>query len=433
MTAAAVMLSSCASPKASASANPYEGEWKSISYNSCGIRKSNEELGDSALVINPDGSGTFAMMSSSDDPITWKKDGQEIVLSCGQMDLDGIMNGNVLTVELADDMEIFLTKDGEEAKWAAEPTLLQAVASASPEAEESADVNLWYGSYIGTFIAGSPSGGMGDQYDSEKDPIYGTINTDGTDYLELYFDETHDEQTDPILLSTYVSLGKDHLTAAGTDDWLLDMPFTADNAPFESAVMTDTYPVTIVMSGTYQSPNQKETETDSFNWTIALTRTEPLVSTVDDSTAPSGLAALGTYSVVSGSKNAAVAAAASNDFLDNPLYLWNHFTLEEINGAQLHDVITQNNDVVLMVYDNSNDPETIRQQDRNLRISSTQYSNIKYLKMNQLNSTGALHPYWKLDSPCLYFFHEGKLYTKINGYVRRDVMDNTSNQMLRSW
>ena len=153
----------------------------------------------------------------------------------------------------------------------------------------------------------------------------------------------------------------------------------------------------------------------------------------NESTAPSGLAALGTYVFVSNSKNAAVSASVSNDFLDSPMFLWNYLTLEEIKGAQLHDVITQNNDVVLMVYDNSSDPETARQQNRNLRISSTQYTNIKYLKMNQLNSAGALHPYWKLDFPCLYFFHAGKPHAKINGYVPGNVMDDTSNQMLHSW
>ena len=92
-------------------------------------------------------------------------------------------------------MDFYFTRDGAEPKWSAEPQLKMASASASAAASPAAaaaDNTLWYGEYEGIFIAGSPTGTMADTYSGEKDPIYGTLSNDGSDYLELYFDKTHD-------------------------------------------------------------------------------------------------------------------------------------------------------------------------------------------------------------------------------------------------
>ena len=191
-----------------------------------------------------------------------------------------------------------------------------AAASAVALSADEQTAAAWYGQYAGTITANQPIGTLMEDFAGEKDNIYGIIDTDGSDYLELYFDETHDSSTDAILLSTYVNLKQDTLTAAGSGNWLLDENFTAADQLIDTAVKSGTDPVTLTLTGTYRSP---DSTSDGFTWTIELTRTCGYVCSLDDApqkagSVPSSLSALAKARDTSGvTKNLISAEAAANE------------------------------------------------------------------------------------------------------------------------
>lgn len=421
---------SSSSPSAAA-ASPYEGTWKTISYNAYGSAMSNEDLGASALMLDADGTGTFAMMSDTEDPIAWQAADQGIEIVYNANKYEAMMNGNVLVLEIDQDMDFYFTRDGAEPKWSAEPQLNAAssapasAAAASPEA--AADVNkaLWYGAYTGTFIAGSPSGTMADTYSGEKDPIYGTLANDGSDYLELYFDKTHDETSDPILLSTYVDLSDSTLVPSGEDDWLLDMKFTGADHPVTSAVMTSADPVTIAMTGTYRSQAEGASADDGFTWTIELTRTAPLECALADAPADSKetacLSDLGQAALVSSSKSTASSLIAASSDLPASDYTPGVVTITTLD--QLNEFLQSRGTVILTFYTNWCKSCALEEPILT-SLWHKYYSNVTFLKANadKINLE-FMGKYDVMVVPTTISFRNGTQVDKRRGYLSMAELD----------
>jgi|GEM_PF-2556299 len=425
------LLSACTGKPAAgsaAAASPFAGTWKTVSYNAYGSEMSNDDLGASTLSLSADGSGTFAMMSDTEDPVAWLAADQGIELIYNANRYEGMMNGNVLVLEIDQDMDFYFTRDGAEPKWSAEPQLKMASASASAAASPAAaaaDNTLWYGEYEGIFIAGSPTGTMADTYSGEKDPIYGTLSNDGSDYLELYFDKTHDETADPILLSTYVDLSADTLVPSGEDDWLLDMKFTGADHPVTSAVMTSTDPVTIALTGSYRSQADGASAEDGFTWTIELTRTAPLSCALADApadgTGTACLSDLGKSALLSSAKGVTSSLVAGNSDLPASDYTPGVVTISTLD--QLDEFLQSRSTVILTFY--TNWCKSCALEEPSLTsLWHKYYSNVTFLKANADNiNLEFAGKYDVMVVPATISFSNGQVVDKRRGYLSIDELD----------
>lgn len=282
----AAATTTAAASSTSYQAEEYVGTWNAFSYNMYSAAVDPTMIGASTVVMNKDGTGTFAFMSDTSDPMHWSSSDDGTVFhldSYEDADYKCSMNGNVLVVELFDEnTQIFLTKDAEEPAFADDPQLtglddilLDLLMSENDEEAPATDPSVWYGDYEGVLNAGTPLGTLTEEYGNQILKIYATLNNqDGVNYLKVYYNENHDPSTDKVLLTTAVDLYDYVFTVAdGTSNSMFDVPFTSETSPILSAFRQEGDPVKIVLTGTYYDPKGASEKSDGFKWTIEMTKT----------------------------------------------------------------------------------------------------------------------------------------------------------------
>jgi thioredoxin 1 len=281
-----------------------------------------------------------------------------------------------------------------------------AAASAAPLSDAEQIAAAWYGQYVGTITANQPIGTLMEDFAGEKDNIYGTIDTDGSDYLELYFDETHDSSTDAILMSTYVTLKQDTLTAAGSDNWLLDENFTEADQVIDTAAKSGTDPVTLTLTGTYRSP---DSTSDGFTWTIELTRTCEYVCSINDapqkeSSVPSSLSSLAMARGTSGvTKNIISAEAVANES-----------NLVRIGSREeLNNYLSQHSKVILIFWAEWCSP--CMMQNGYISDFAEEFPDILFIKNNIDVYPDAAVDYGANSIPTMVFISNGQKVSMVSG------------------
>jgi hypothetical protein len=257
----------------------FTGTWKAVSYNVYGTLMSTADMGETTLELQSGGKGTLALMGDSAAGITWKEKDSTLTVTLSDADLKGTMNGNVLVLG-DEDMQLYLTKDGAEAKWEATPDaedlnaaigdLQSGNQTAAADAAGTIDVNAWYGNYAGTFVIDDVFGETTANYKGEEDPVYGYISQDSTDYLELFLHEDYDSTKDSPFFSMYITVYDSYFEPAGEDNWIGDYDFSAADNAVSASTITSTDPLTVTLYGTYYDPSGTTATSDGFYWSMEL-------------------------------------------------------------------------------------------------------------------------------------------------------------------